>query len=74
MKKIRLLILIVVYLFIFRRQLEDNADGFSIPSSTEYKDLIQNNKNAAAAEKTIEKLKLENCKLSNDKENFLSEV
>ena len=50
--------------------MEDNIDLFSLPSTSEYKDLVQNNNE----EVTNEQLKIENGKLLSEKENLLNEV
>ena len=51
--------------------MEENIDLFSLPSASEYKDLLQNNSQEISNE---QQLKLENSKLLNDKENLLNEV
>jgi hypothetical protein len=51
--------------------LEENIDLFSLPSASEYKDLLQNNSQEISNE---QQLKQENSKLLNEKENLLNEV
>ncbi len=51
--------------------MEENIDLFSLPSASEYKDLLQNNSQEISNE---QQLKQENSKLLNEKENLLNEV